>query len=148
MKHYFYRHLSQCDSCQFWKRVRKKKWRMYSFERNNWTNLVRTVTTMLFWKTVNETQGDLMQLFLIELLQFLLCNSWYRCPNWTDLERLAESVFVVELKISLNRSLRTNCLREFRYQINKSSIDWFNVTKYLTFLGTFREGSKLITDGF
>ena len=36
--------------------------------------------------------------FLIEFLQFLLCNLRYKCPNWTDWERLPEGVLVVELK--------------------------------------------------
>ena len=64
-----------------------------------------------------------MRLFLIEFLQFLLCNLRYKRPNRTDLERLTESVFEVELKTSLARSLRKkNCLREFRYEMDKSSI--------------------------
>ena len=47
-------------------------------------------------------------------------------------------------------SLRTNCLREFRYYKNENSIDWFDCnqnTKYPTFL-SFCEGLKLITDCF
>ena len=42
-----------------------------------------------------------MRLYLIELFQFLFCNVCYKCPNWTDLKRLTESVFAVQLKTSL-----------------------------------------------
>ena len=41
-----------------------------------------------------DTKG-LMRPFLIEFLQFLLCNLRYKCPNWTDLERLTESVYLL-----------------------------------------------------
>ena len=64
--------------------------------------------TKFEWDTSAKHKG-------IELLQFLLRNLWYKCLNWTELERLAESVFVVELKTSLARSLQTNCLRELGY---------------------------------
>ena len=65
-----------------------------------------------------------MRLFLIECLQFLLCNLRYKRPNRTDLERLTGSVFEVELKTSLARPFTTkkNCLREFRSEMDKSSI--------------------------
>ena len=46
-----------------------------------------------------------------------------KCVNWTDLERPTESVSVEELKTSLTFYLWTNCLREFRYLMNESSID-------------------------
>ena len=68
-----------------------------------------------------------MQPFLIEFLQFLLCNLRYKCPNWTDLERLTESVYLLF----------------FHYEQivwENSDIKWMKVpsfsltvTKYLTF---------------
>ena len=48
----------------------------------------------------NETQGDLARPFLIEFLQFLLCNLRLNGPGKTHRER----TFVVELKLKL-RSL-------------------------------------------
>ena len=75
----------------------------------------------------NSTQRYLM-LFLIEFLQFLLCILRYKCPNWTDLERLTESVLVVELKTSLALSLTK--------------------TSRTNFLGTLCEGLKLRIDDF
>ena len=57
-------------------------------------------------------EGILMRLFLIEFLQFLLCNLRYKRPNRTDLERLTESVFEVELKTSLARTLRKKIVLE------------------------------------
>ena len=33
--------------------------------------------------------------FFIEFLQFLLCNLRYKRSNWTDLERLTESVYLL-----------------------------------------------------
>ena len=61
-----------------------------------------------------------MQPFLIEFLQFLLCNLRCKCPNWTDLERLTA--------------------RPFTLVWENSDIEWMKVpstsstvTKYLTF---------------
>ena len=79
----------------------------------------------------NETQRDLMRHFFNKFLQFLLCNLRYKCPNWTDSERL-----YVELDLKL-RSL-------FHYEQivgENSDIKWIKkkpslnltVTKYLTF---------------
>ena len=75
----------------------------------------------------NKTQGDLMRPFLIKFLQFLLSNLRYKCPNWTDLERLTESVYLLF----------------FHYEQivwENSDIKWMKVplfslpvTKYLTF---------------
>ena len=76
-------------------RIRKKN-ASTLLKKNNGTSLARTVTTMFSSKRVNDlTQGDLMWLFLIEFFQFLFCNLRYKCLNWTDLERLPESVFQV-----------------------------------------------------
>ena len=52
-----------------------------------------------------------------------------------------------EIKTSHALSLRTNCMRKFRYQMNESSIDLFNcnqIPHVLTFIGTFCERLKLI----
>ena len=46
-----------------------------------------------------------------------------------DLERLTESVFVVELKTSLALSLRTNYLKEFRNNMSENSIDWLDCSQ-------------------
>ena len=64
-----------------------------------------------------------MQLLLNEFFQLLLCNLQERCPNSTDLQRLTEIVFVVELKTSLNFLQGTNCFRKFGYQMNECHID-------------------------
>ena len=55
------------------------------------------VKNRIWMRHLNETQGDLMRLFF----HFLQCYLRYKCPNWRDLKRLTESVFVVALKTSL-----------------------------------------------
>ena len=81
----------------------------------------------------NETQGDLMRPFLIEFLQFRLCNLRYKLNGLgeTHWERL----FVEELKLKLRSP--------FHYEQivwENSDIEWMKVpsisstvTKYLTF---------------
>ena len=59
----------------------------------------------------NETHGDLIRPFLIKLLQFLVCNLRYKCPNWMDSERLTESVNLLwnlNLTIGLYLSVRSS----------------------------------------
>ena len=75
-----------------------------------------------------------MRLFLIEFLQFLLCNLRYKRPNRTDLERLTESVFEVELKTSLARPFTTK-----KIVLENLDMKWIKVpsvnsvvTKYLS----------------
>ena len=70
----------------------------------------------------NQTQEDLMRLFLIEFLRFLWSNLRYKCLNWTELQRLTESIFEEELKTLL----------PFYYEQIILSINSI-VTKYLTF---------------
>ena len=69
----------------------------------------------------NQTQEDLMRLFLIEFLRFLWSNLRYKCLNWTELQRLTESIFEEELKTLL----------PFYYEQIILSINSI-VTKYLT----------------
>ena len=75
-----------------------------------------------------------MRLFLIEFLQFLLCNLRYKRPNRTDLERLTGSVFEVELKTSLARPFTTK-----KIVLENLDMKWIKVpsvnsvvTKYLS----------------
>ena len=77
-----------------------------------------------------------MQLLLNEFFQLLLCNLQERCPNSTDLQRLTESVFVVELK---TQNSKLFCKEQI--VLENSDIKWMNVTlinlilnEYLTLL--------------
>ena len=71
----------------------------------------------------NQTQRDLMRLFLFEFLRFLWSNLRYKCLNSTELQRLTESIFVEELK---------NYPATLYYEQIILSINSV-VTKYLTF---------------
>ena len=63
-----------------------------------------------------------MRLFLFEFLRFLWSNLRYKCLNWTELQRLTESIFVEELK-----NFATLYYEQIILSINSV------VTKYLTF---------------
>ena len=39
---------------------------------------------------------NLIRPSLIEFLKLLLCDLRYNCPNWTDLKRLTESVYLLQ----------------------------------------------------
>ena len=95
----------------------------------------------------NETQRDLMRPFFNKFLQFLLCNLGYKCPNWTDSERLdveldlkLPSLFHYEQIVGEN-----SILNEWKFY--RSVQLWSNTSRF-TFPGTFSKRLKLIADGF
>ena len=51
--------------------------------------------TKFKWDISTRHKGILCGSFLIEFLQFPLCSLLYKCPNWTDMERLTESVYLL-----------------------------------------------------
>ena len=85
--------------------------------------------TKIKWEILTRPKGNLMRLFFLELIRFLLCSY---CTNdqieqtCEDLPRKYLSCFYKTENIA-HRS--KNCLREFRYQMNESSIDLFNWTQ-------------------
>ena len=97
-------------------RARKKKKEQEDLK-NNGTSLARTVMTMFSSKTVNVLMESIIHSHGRRFLQFLLWNLRYKCPNWTDLEDSPGAYICcrTEIKTSLALSLRTNCLRKFRY---------------------------------
>ena len=51
--------------------------------------------------------------FSLKIPSVLLCNLRYKCSNWTDLERLTESVYLLyNLYLNFARSLAANKLLE------------------------------------
>ena len=145
-------------------RARKKKAHIHPTKENNnngiglanklkWKLTVSKFKSM-FWRCWNLLVffGAIacVNLVLMQLLRFLLCDLRYQCPIWTDLRRLTESVFEVEKtsltvlqETSLTDLQGTNCLREFGYFINEISIHEFNcnqIPHVLTFWVTSSDG--------
>ena len=89
--------------------------------------------TKFKWGISTRHKGILCGSFLIEFLQFPLCSLLYKCPNWTDMERLTESVYLL-----LNWKFRSPVHHEQIFWENSDN-KWMKVpsiisivTKYLT----------------
>ena len=84
--------------------------------------------TKIKWEILTRPKRNLMRLFFLELIRFLLysyCTNDQIEQTCEDLPREYFSCFYNTENFA-RRSTTKNCFREFRYQMNESSIDLFN----------------------
>ena len=89
------------------------------------------IHTTLSLRTTDGTSETNFMAFMAVMAAF--SHLRYKYVNWTDLERLIKSVFVVELKTSPALSLRKNCLSDSNIKWMKIQSINLIVTKCLTF---------------
>ena len=92
--------------------------------------------TKFEWHTPTRHKGIQCGLFSINCL--LLCNLRYKCPNWTDSERLTERVYlylIVELNLKLRSLFHYKQIVWENSDIKCMKVPSFSltVTKHLTF---------------
>ena len=85
--------------------------------------------TKIKWEILTRPKGNLTQLFFLELIRFLLCSYCTNDESEQTCEDLPREYLSCFYKTENFAHRSKNCLREFRYQMNESSIDLFNWTQ-------------------